>query len=304
MYTQYLSDDIYPKCPQIMNGIFQTKFAGVAPYTNLIKTLGGKPLLKSKRVFDTSKVTDHHAIIPTGIVPQGLSDAEQHIFDLIARRFISVFYPDCKFSTTTVLGQVDTIEFKASGKEILVQGWHVCYAKEQGQDNSEELKDKTEEALLPTFVKGESGSHSPTLTEKQTIPPKHYTEASLLRAMETAGKLVDDDTLRAALKENGIGRPSSRAGIIETLFKRHYIRRKKKNLEATETGMALIDTIQEKLLTSAELTGIWEKKLRDIEARKYDAATFINELKEQINTIVCEVLADNSNRKIAHNEAK
>lgn len=302
--TQYLSDDIYPKCPQIMNGIFQTKFAGVAPYTNLIKTLGGKPLLKSKRVFDTSKVTDHHAIIPTGIVPQGLSDAEQHIFDLIARRFISVFYPDCKFSTTTVLGQVDTIEFKASGKEILVQGWHVCYAKEQGQDNSEELKDKTEEALLPTFVKGESGSHSPTLTEKQTIPPKHYTEASLLRAMETAGKLVDDDTLRAALKENGIGRPSSRAGIIETLFKRHYIRRKKKNLEATETGMALIDTIQEKLLTSAELTSIWEKKLRDIEARKYDAATFINELKEQINTIVCEVLADNSNRKIAHNEAK
>ena len=302
--TQYLSDDIYPKCPQIMNGIFQTKFAGVAPYANLIKTLGGKPLLKSKRVFDTSKVTDHHAIIPTGIVPQGLSDAEQHIFDLIARRFISVFYPDCKFSTTTVLGQVDTIEFKASGKEILVQGWHVCYAKEQGQDNSEELKDKTEEALLPTFVKGESGSHSPTLTEKQTIPPKHYTEASLLRAMETAGKLVDDDTLRAALKENGIGRPSSRAGIIETLFKRHYIRRKKKNLEATETGMALIDTIQEKLLTSAELTGIWERKLRDIEARKYDAATFINELKEQINTIVCEVLADNSNRKIAHNEAK
>ena len=302
--TQYLSDDIYPKCPQIMNGIFQTKFAGVASYTNLIKTLGGKPLLKSKRVFDTSKVTDHHAIIPTGIVPQGLSDAEQHIFDLIARRFISVFYPDCKFSTTTVLGQVDTIEFKASGKEILVQGWHVCYAKEQGQDNSEELKDKTEEALLPTFVKGESGSHSPTLTEKQTIPPKHYTEASLLRAMETAGKLVDDDTLRAALKENGIGRPSSRAGIIETLFKRHYIRRKKKNLEATETGIALIDTIQEKLLTSAELTGIWEKKLRDIEARKYDAATFINELKEQINTIVCEVLADNSNRKIAHDEAK
>lgn len=302
--TQYLSDDIYPKCPQIMNGIFQTKFAGVAPYANLIKTLGGKPLLKSKRVFDTSKVTDHHAIIPTGIVPQGLSDAEQHIFDLIARRFISVFYPDCKFSTTTVLGQVDTIEFKASGKEILIQGWHVCYAKEQGHDNSEELKDKTEEALLPTFVKGESGSHSPTLTEKQTIPPKHYTEASLLRAMETAGKLVDDDTLRAALKENGIGRPSSRAGIIETLFKRHYIRRKKKNLEATETGIALIDTIQEKLLTSAELTGIWEKKLRDIEARKYDAATFINELKEQINTIVCEVLADNSNRKIAHNEAK
>ena len=241
--TQYLSDDIYPKCPQIMNGIFQTKFAGVAPYANLIKTLGGKPLLKSKRVFDTSKVTDHHAIIPTGIVPQGLSDAEQHIFDLIARRFISVFYPDCKFSTTTVLGQVDTIEFKASGKEILVQGWHVCYAKEQGQDNSEELKDKTEEALLPTFVKGESGSHSPTLTEKQTIPPKHYTEASLLRAMETAGKLVDDDTLRAALKENGIGRPSSRAGIIEPLFKRHYIRRKKKNLEATETELFLLKNI-------------------------------------------------------------
>ncbi len=309
--TQYLSDDIYPKCPKIMNGIFQTKFARIAPYTELIRTLGGKALPKSKRVFDSSKVTDHHAIIPTGVIPQGLSDAEHKVYDLIARRFIAAFYPDCKYATTTVFGKVDNIEFKASGKEILDQGWRICYAvngkennqkEENKEENEENTKEKVEEKLLPTFTKGEQGAHYPTLTEKQTMPPKHYTEASLLRAMETAGKLVDDDTLRAALKENGIGRPSSRAGIIETLFKRHYIRRKKKNIEATTTGIALIDTIREKLLTSAELTGRWEKKLRDIETNKYDAATFINELKAQINTIVCDVLSDNSNRKITHND--
>ena len=327
--TQFLSDDIYPKCPQIMNGLFQVAFAGKKPYADIVKTLGGKPLPKTKRVFDSSKVTDHHAIIPTGVLPQGLTDAEQKVYDLIARRFIAAFYPDCKFSTTTVLGKVDEIEFKVSGKEILDLGWRVCLTPDSSQsgegsehrDNSDDKQTLTQdehqtehstslscqkggegEALLPTFTKGESGPHTPTLTEKQTTPPKHYTEASLLRAMETAGKLVEDETLRAAMKENGIGRPSSRAGIIETLFKRHYIRRKRKNIEATETGIALIDTIHEKLLTSAELTGIWEKKIRDIEAGKYDAAQFINELKEQLANIVNDVLADNSNRKIGQTE--
>ncbi|KGF52654.1 DNA topoisomerase 3 [Prevotella amnii] len=307
--TQYLSEDIYKKCPQIMNGIFQTKFANIAPYKELVKALSGKDLPKTKRVFDNTKVTDHHAIIPTGVIPRGLSDAEHNVFDLITRRFIAAFYPECKYSTTTIVGKVNSIEFKTSGKEILKQGWRVCYALNNKEDNNKKedenddnTKDKVEEKILPTFTKGEQGPHKPTLTEKQTMPPKHYTEASLLRAMETAGRLVNDDTLRAALKENGIGRPSSRAGIIETLFKRHYIKRKRKNLEATPIGIALIDTIKEKLLTSAELTGIWEKKLRDIEAKKYDAAMFINELKEQINTIVCDVLSDNSNRKITLND--
>ena len=317
--TQYLPDDVYPKCPQTMNGLFQTAFAGKRPYAELVKVLGGKPLPKSKRVFDGSKVTDHHAIIPTGIPPQGLTDAEKNVYDLIARRFIAAFYPDCKFSTTTVIGEVDGIEFKVTGKEILDQGWRVVFAtpnaaKEKGITDEQSAgngdtsaKDSSavepvSEVTLPSFTKGETGPHTPTLTEKQTTPPKHYTEASLLRAMETAGKLGDDDTLRAALKENGIGRPSSRAGIIETLFKRHYICRKRKNLEATETGIALIDTIREKLLISAELTGIWEKKLRDIEHKKYDAGQFINELKEQINNIVNDVLADNSNRKIGQGD--
>ena len=317
--TQYLPDDVYPKCPQTMNGLFQTAFAGKRPYAELVKALGGKPLPKSKRVFDGSKVTDHHAIIPTGIPPQGLTDAEKNVYDLIARRFIAAFYPDCKFSTTTVIGEVDGIEFKVTGKEILDQGWRVVFAtpnaakekgitEEQAAGNGDaSAKDSSavepvSEVTLPSFTKGETGPHTPTLTEKQTTPPKHYTEASLLRAMETAGKLVDDDTLRAALKENGIGRPSSRAGIIETLFKRHYICRKRKNLEATETGIALIDTIREKLLISAELTGIWEKKLRDIEHKKYEAGQFINELKEQINNIVNDVLADNSNRKIGQGD--
>ena len=304
--TQFLSDDIYPQCPQIMNGLFKTAFAGKRPYAGLVRTLGGKPLSKTKRVFDSSKVTDHHAIIPTGIPPQGLTDVEHKVYDLIVRRFIAAFYPDCKFATTTVSGKVDEIEFKVSGKEILDPGWRICTdtpaspvpsAEEQGEGTATS-------PLLPTFAKGESGPHTPTLTEKQTTPPKHYTEASLLRAMETAGKLVEDETLRAAMKANGIGRPSSRAGIIETLFKRHYIRRKRKSIEATDMGIALIDTIHEKLLTSAELTGIWEKKLRDIEAEKYDAAQFISELKLQITSIVNDVLADNSNRKIGQADGK
>ena len=306
--TQYLSDDIYPKCPQTMNGLYQTKFAGIAPYAELIKPIGGKPLKKSKRVFDTSKVTDHHAIIPTGVIPQNLTDAEQKVFDLVARRFIAVFLPDCKFSTTTVLGEVigeeDKVEFKVTGKEILDPGWRVVQGKvSEKSENAEESENaekasEAEERTLPTFVKGESGDHKPTLTEKWTTPPPYYNEASLLRAMETAGKFVEDETLRAAMKENGIGRPSSRAGIIETLFKRHYIKRDRKRLIATPTGIELIDLIREELLKSCELTGIWEKKLRDIEHQKYDAGQFIDELKAQVAEIVKEVMSDNSNRRV------
>ncbi len=305
--TQYLSDDIYPKCPQTLNGLYQTKFAGIAPYAEFIKPIGGKPLKKSKRVFDTSKVTDHHAIIPTGVIPTNLSDAERKVFDLVARRFIAVFLPDCKFSTTTVLGEVvsdseEAIEFKVTGKEILDPGWRVVREVrseevKSGEDDEKKQADD-EERTLPTFVKGESGDHKPTLTEKWTTPPPYYTEASLLRAMETAGKFVEDETLRAAMKENGIGRPSSRASIIETLFKRHYIKREKKRLVATPTGIELIDLIREELLKSCELTGIWEKKLRDIEHQKYDPKQFIDELKAQVTEIVQEVMSDPSNRRI------
>ena len=300
--TQYLPDDVYPQCPNIMNGLYKTIRNGASPYADLVRPLGGKPLKKTKKVFDTSKVTDHHAIIPTGIPPQGLSDAEFHVYDLVARRFIAAFHPECKFSTTTVLGDVDGIEFKVSGKEILELGWRTIYAKDvKVAEESDEKKDD-EEKTLPTFTKGESGPHTPTLTEKQTTPPPYYTEASLLRAMETAGKFVEDEELRAALKENGIGRPSSRAGIIETLFKRHYIRRERKRLVATPTGIELIGLIREELLKSCELTGIWEKKLRDIEHQKYDPQQFIDELKEQITAIVNEVLRDNSNRRITIEE--
>lgn len=303
--TQFLSDDIYPKCAGILTGM--------RGYEQYIQPLAGKKLPKSKRVFDTSKVTDHHAIIPTGVPASALSDMERNVYDLIARRFIAVFYPDCKFATTTVLGKVEDVEFKVSGKEILEPGWRTIYAQQptatqqqistsqpnNTQPSSSEDDDKQdEERTLPTFVKGESGPHTPTLTEKWTTPPKYYTEATLLRAMETAGKFVDDETLRAALKENGIGRPSSRAGIIETLFKRHYIRRERKNLIATATGIELIDIIHEELLKSCELTGIWEKKLRDIEHKKYEAADFINELKLQVTEIVYDVLRDNSNRRV------
>ena len=288
--TQYLSDDIYPKCPATLKGL--------RGYEAFTQPLIGKPLPKSKKVFDTSKVTDHHAIIPTGVPASNLTDLEQHVYDLVARRFISVFYPDCKFSTTTVMGKVDDVEFKVSGKQINDPGWRVLYAKDAQPVDSDDKKNQDEERTLPAFTKGESGPHTPTLTEKWTTPPKYYTEATLLRAMETAGKFVDDEELRAALKENGIGRPSSRANIIETLFKRRYIKRERKNIVATSTGIELIDTIKEELLKSCELTGIWEKKLRDIEHKKYDAGQFINELKQQITTIVNDVLADNSNRHV------
>lgn len=288
--TQFLSDDIYPKCPAILNGL--------RGYQELTRPLLAKALIKPKRIFDTSKVTDHHAIIPTGVPAVNLTDMERNVYDLIARRFIAAFWPDCKFSTTTVLGKVEDVEFKVSGKEILSPGWRTVYAREDSDAVEDESKKGDDERTLPAFVKGESGPHEPTLSEKTTTPPKYYTEATLLRAMETAGKFVEDETLRAALKENGIGRPSSRANIIETLFKRRYIRRERKNLVATQTGIELIDTIHEELLKSCELTGIWEKKLRDIEHRRYDASLFINELKTQITEIVNDVLRDNSNRRI------
>lgn len=287
--TTYLSDDIYPKCPGILKGL--------RDYATFTTPLDGTTLLKSKKVFDNSKVTDHHAIIPTGQYPQNLTDMERRVFDLIARRFIAVFYPDCKFATTTVLGAVEEIEFKTTGKQILEPGWRVIFGT-PGAQSQEEKDPGEEENVLPAFVKGESGPHVPDLYEKWTQPPRPYTEATLLRAMETAGKLVDNDELRDALKENGIGRPSTRAAIIETLFKRNYIRKEKKNLIATPTGVELIQIIHEELLKSAELTGIWEKKLREIEKKTYNAAQFLEELKQMVSEVVMSVLSDNSNRHI------
>ena len=295
--TTFLPDDVYAKCPQTMNGLFQVKHAGTAPYADLVRPLGGKPLTKSKKVFDSSKVTDHHAIIPTGMIPTALTDMQRKVFDLVARRFIAVFYPDCKYAQTTVLGTVDEIEFKVTGRTILDPGWRAVYAKDVQSDDDEKKPDE-EERTLPAFQQGESGPHQPTLTEKMTTPPPYYTEATLLRAMETAGKLVEDEELRRAMKENGIGRPSTRAAIIETLFKRKYIRRERKRLVATPTGIELIDLIREDLLKSCELTGIWEKKLRDIESQKYDAQQFISELKAQVTTIVHDVISDPTNRRV------
>ena len=321
--TTFLPDDIYPKCPQIL--------ASMTPYTGFIQPLlaSGKPLLKNKKnVFDSSKVTDHHAIIPTPVPVTSviLTDFEKRVYDLIARRFIGVFYPECKFEQTTVLGEVrceglkagtfdDFVPFKATGKRIVDPAWRVLWEKKKPatpaeapaavpEGSPEGTPDSQEEALdaertLPAFKKGESGPHEPNLAEKQTTPPKPYTEATLLRAMETAGKLVEDDELRDALKENGIGRPSTRAAIIETLFKRQYIRRVRKSIAPTSTGIALIDIIHEELLKSAELTGIWEKKLRQIERHEYDAKTFIEELKKMVSEIVMAVMQDNSNRHVA-----
>lgn len=294
--TTFLSDDIYPKCPGILKGL-----RDYAAYT---APLEGTTLLKSKKVFDNSKVTDHHAIIPTGQHPQGLSNMESSVFDLIARRFIAVFYPDCKFATTTVLGEVEGIEFKTTGKQILDPGWRVIFGTPAAQTQEEkDEKGGEDENVLPAFVKGESGPHVPNLNEKWTQPPRPYTEATLLRAMETAGKLVDNDELRDALKENGIGRPSTRAAIIETLFKRNYIRKEKKNLIATPTGVELIQFIHEDLLKSAELTGQWEKKLREIEKRTFSASQFLEELKEMVSEVVMSVLSDNTNRRITIQEA-
>ncbi len=279
--TTYLSDDIYPKCANILNGL--------RDYQPLIAPLTGKPLPKSKKVFDNKKVTDHHAIIPTGVYPQGLTDLEKRVYDLVARHFIAVFYPDCKFSTTTVLGESAGVKFKVTGKEITEPGWRVVFAGEQNEE-----KEGDKEKLLPSFTVGESGPHTPALAQKFTQPPKPYTEATLLRAMETAGKLVENEELREAMKENGIGRPSTRAAIIETLYKRNYIRKEKKNIAATKTGIELVGLIRNELLKSAELTGQWEKKLRDIEKREYDAKRFIEELKVMLGEVVNDVLRDNS----------
>ena len=282
--TTYLSDDVYAKCPQILQGM--------VPYAPLVQPLMGSRLKKSKKVFDSSKVTDHHAIIPTGLNPQNasLSGEEKRVYDLVARRFIAAFYPDCRFSTTTVSGQVEEIEFRATGKQILEEGWRRVFGG-AGSADSDDDKAKTDdkEQSLPAFKQGEHGPHEPSLTEKQTTPPKPYTEATLLRAMETAGKTVDNEELRDALKANGIGRPSTRAAIIETLYKRQYINKVRKSLEPTQTGIDLIGVIEEGLLKSAELTGQWEKKLRDIEAHKYSAAQFIDELKAMVTQIVNHV---------------
>ena len=305
--TTYLSDDIYPKCPGIL--------AKLTNYAELTAPLAGKKLPKSKKVFDNSKVTDHHAIIPTGVVPQGLSFTETQVYDEVCRHFIAVFYPDCQFATTTVLGKVEDVEFKTSGKQILEPGWRIVIkpdptaSRRDASSITDAAPDSTaspsgdassvEEKTLPIFTKGEHGPHLPQLAEKWTQPPKPYTEATLLRAMETAGKLVDDESLREVMKENGIGRPSTRAAIIETLFKRNYIRKNRKSLEPTPTGIELISLIHEDLLKSAELTGIWEKKLREIEQHKYEARQFLEELKQMVSQIVTQVMLDTSNRRVA-----
>ena len=305
--TTFLSDDIYPKVPGILKGL--------RCYETLTAPLAGKKLPKSKKVFDNSKVTDHHAIIPTGVPPTNADAREMSVYDLIARRFIAVFYPECQVAVTTVSGQAAEIGFKATGKQILDPGWRAVFAqpadspegqgtaRTEHQDPSEQDGQDTdgqhvqeEEKVLPPFLKGETGPHEPLLKETWTTPPKPYTEATLLRAMETAGKAVEDEELRDALKENGIGRPSTRASIIETLFKRRYIRKERKSLFPTDTGRELIGLIKEDLLKSVELTGQWEKKLRMIEKGTYDAKTFIDELKDMSKDIVISVLSDNSLR--------
>ena len=288
--TTFLPDDVYPQCKKILNGI-------AGQYGDILNPLRGRTLKKSKKVFDSSKVTDHHAIIPTGVPATSLTDMERNVYDLIARRFIAVFYDDCKFATTTVLGEAGNdkpIEFKVSGKEILEPGWRSVFAKEPKDAHEDEEREGDTERALPTFTKGEKGPHAPKLTQKFTQPPKPYTEATLLRAMETAGKFVEDEELRDAMKENGIGRPSTRAAIIETLFRRGYIRKQRKALQATPTGVSLIGLIKEDLFKSAELTGRWEKKLRQIEKHEYDAAQFVGELKEMVTKVVVDVMRDNT----------
>lgn len=302
--TTFLPDDVYPKCGQIMNGLQE--------YFPLMERIRGQKLRKDKKFFDNSKVTDHHAIIPTGQHATGLTEMEKKVFDLIARRFIGIFYPDCLFETTTVTGMVGDIGFRTTGKHITDPAWKVLWtATASAASNTSNTAADTavlpadmasEEKSLPEFVRGESGAHVPDLAEKQTTPPKPYTEATLLRAMETAGRMVENEELRDALKENGIGRPSTRAAIIETLFRRRYIRKERTSLWATPTGVELIGIIHEDLLKSAELTGIWERKLRLIEQHRYDARTFLDELKQMVSDIVMEVMRDNSNRHISITE--
>lgn len=288
--TTFLPDDMYGKSKGILNGL-----SGL--YGNLLTPLRGEKLRKSKKVFDSSKVTDHHAIIPTGVPPRALTDVQRRVYDLIARRFIAVFYPDCRFATTTVDGEAADVPFRATGKVILDEGWRAVFRRDTTKDeNTPQRAD--EERTLPDFTKGESGPHTPTLTAKETTPPKPFTEATLLRAMETAGRTVDNEELRDALKENGIGRPSTRAAIIQTLFRRGYIRRRNKSLEATPTGVELIGVIKEELLKSAELTGQWENKLRRIEHHDYSAQQFIAELKQMVCELVDTVLRDANPRRV------
>lgn len=289
--TTFLPDDVYPKCGQIMNGLKE--------YFHLMDRIKGQKLRKDKKFFDNSKVTDHHAIIPTGQPIATLSEMEKKVFDLIARRFIGIFYPDCLFDTTTITGEVGDIAFRATGKHITDPAWKVLWNNSTATEENPSTDKNQEEKILPEFVKGESGPHTPDLAEKQTTPPKPYTEATLLRAMETAGKMVEDEELRDALKENGIGRPSTRAAIIETLFRRRYIRKERTSLWATPTGVELIGIIKEELLKSAELTGIWERKLRLIEQKQYDAHQFLAELKQMVTDVVMEVMRDNSNRHVS-----
>ena len=281
--TTYLSDDIFPKVPSTLAGI-KDYFPQVAP-------LIGAKLPKSKKVFDNSKVTDHHAIIPTGQRPEGMTADEKKVYDLVALHFIAVFYPECEVSNTTVLAKAGEMDFKVTGREVIKPGWRVVFDNDRSQSELNEENDANDENAksLPAFVKGESGAHEPLLKEKTTTPPKYYTEATLLRAMETAGKTVENDELREAMKENGIGRPSTRAAIIEKLYQRKYIVKQGKSLRATEVGIDLIHTIISPLLKSAELTGLWEKKLREIERGEYAAQDFLNELKEMTSGVVRDV---------------
>lgn len=320
--TTYLPDDMYDRCPTILKGIRDYHVGRTQPLTQWLEPLRHAPLRKSKKVFDNAKITDHHAIIPTGVLPQGLTDVQRNVYDLIVQRFVAVFYPDCRFATTTVDGEAAGIPFRASGKVIVEEGWRVLFpkanaAREGGTNAASSSSSATageagaapqagnagaqrsdDERTLPPFQKGETGPHTPTLTQKETTPPKPFTEATLLRAMETAGRNVDDEELREAMKENGIGRPSTRAAIIQTLYKRGYIRLQRKSLEATPTGVALIGLIQEELLKSAELTGIWENKLRQIEHHTYSAQQFMAELKQMVAELVHTVLCDNTNRRV------
>lgn len=288
--TTYLSDDIFPKCKQILNSLQQ--------YAEILQPLRGAPLRKSKKVFDTSKVTDHHAIIPTGVATTALTPDEQKVFDLIARHFIAIFYPDCVFATTTVLSHCEDVKFKATGKQILVPAWRVVFPAQKRDEDDDETKKDAPEAVLPEFTEGESGDHKPSVAKKFTQPPKPFTEATLLRAMETAGKSVEDESLRDALKENGIGRPSTRAAIIETLYRRRYIVKQRKSIAPTPTGRELIATIQFGLLKSAELTGQWEKKLRGIEHGEYSSQQFIAELKQMVSEVVASVMAEQNTTRV------
>lgn len=324
--TTYLPDDMYDRCPAILKGIRDYHVGRTQPLTQWLEPLRHAPLRKSKKVFDNAKITDHHAIIPTGVLPQGLTDVQRNVYDLIVQRFVAVFYPDCRFATTTVDGEAAGIPFRASGKVIVDEGWRVLFpkanaAREGGanaassssaaageggaapQAGNAGVQRSDDERTLPPFQKGETGPHTPTLTQKETTPPKPFTEATLLRAMETAGRNVDDEELREAMKENGIGRPSTRAAIIQTLYKRGYIRLQRKSLEATPTGVALIGLIQEELLKSAELTGIWENKLRQIEHHTYSAQQFMAELKQMVSELVHTVLCDNTNRRVQQDPA-